>query len=226
MSEIHPHSRLVTLINTFRVQPEDQDRLVEHLARSTQDVMLEQPGFISANIHRSLDGTRVANYAQWRSLDDFKAMQRDPEAQAHMKEAAALCESFEPVFYEVESSHASEKSDNKGLALRLLDGIYNRGDVDVMAELMDPDIVLRTPFPSPAFDSLEGLKLTIHDMIAEGEQVVSFVTVTGTREGAPVAFDEVIFLRLRDGKVVEHRALADAGGSMMDEGRGKRHWAA
>jgi hypothetical protein len=25
------------------------------------------PEFVSANIHKSVDGTRVANYAQWRS---------------------------------------------------------------------------------------------------------------------------------------------------------------
>ena len=67
--------------------------------------MRKQPGFISANIHRSLDGTKVANYAQWRSKADLEAMQKNPEAGVHMKEAAALADSFEPILYEVFSIH-------------------------------------------------------------------------------------------------------------------------
>ena len=55
---------VVTLINVFTVAPEDQQRLVDVLVDATQTVMRKQPGFISANIHRSLDGTRVTNYAQ------------------------------------------------------------------------------------------------------------------------------------------------------------------
>ena len=58
---------VVTLINVFTVAPEDQQRLVDVLVDATQTVMRKQPGFISANIHRSFDGTRVTNYAQGSS---------------------------------------------------------------------------------------------------------------------------------------------------------------
>ncbi|HLG79269.1 MAG TPA: hypothetical protein VKX46_22850, partial [Ktedonobacteraceae bacterium] len=50
--------------------------------------------------HKSLDGTRVTNYAQWRSVADFEAMMANPEANVHMKAAAALA-TFEPYLYEV-----------------------------------------------------------------------------------------------------------------------------
>jgi len=63
--------------------------------------MRKQQGFISANIHRSLDGTRVTYYAQWRSPEAFEAMLRDREAAEHMGEAAKIAESFEPHLYEV-----------------------------------------------------------------------------------------------------------------------------
>ena len=56
---------------------------------------------ISANSHRSFDGQRVTNYAQWRSREDFEAMLRNPEAQAHMRQAADVADSFEPHLYEV-----------------------------------------------------------------------------------------------------------------------------
>jgi heme-degrading monooxygenase HmoA len=74
----------VTLINVFTVKPEDQDQLVDMLTKATDGAMSKIPGFISANIHKSADGTRVANYAQWRSAQDFEAMMKMPEAQAHM----------------------------------------------------------------------------------------------------------------------------------------------
>jgi antibiotic biosynthesis monooxygenase (ABM) superfamily enzyme len=52
------------LINVFTVDPKDQERLVELWQEGTEEVMRHLPGFISANVHRSLDGTKVINYAQ------------------------------------------------------------------------------------------------------------------------------------------------------------------
>src|SRR5215212_6204084 len=92
---------VVTLINVFAVAPEDQQRLVDVLVDATQAVMRKQPGFVSANIHRSLDGTRVTNYAQWRSREAFEAMLRNQKAAEHMGEAARIAKSFEPHLYEV-----------------------------------------------------------------------------------------------------------------------------
>ena len=101
MVTISKDNDVVTLINVFNVAPEDQQRLVDVLANATRTVMREQPGFVSANIHRSLDGTRVTNYAQWRSREAFEAMLRNQEAAEHMGEAARIAESFEPHLYEV-----------------------------------------------------------------------------------------------------------------------------
>lgn len=105
MTTISKDAAGLVLINTFKVAPDKQQALIDLLDRATDQVMRKQSGFISANIHKSLDGTRVANYAQWRSKADFEAMQKNPEAGVHMKEAAALAESFEPILYEVSSVH-------------------------------------------------------------------------------------------------------------------------
>jgi heme-degrading monooxygenase HmoA len=101
MVTIAKDNDVVTLINVFTVAPEDQQRLVDVLVEATQAVMRKQPGFVSANIHKSLDGTRVANYAQWRSKEAFEAMLRDREAAEHRGEAAKIAERFEPHLYEV-----------------------------------------------------------------------------------------------------------------------------
>ena len=65
--------------------------------------MRHLPGFVSASIHRSFDGAKVVNYAQWRSRADFEAMRQNPEARPHMEAAAALAE-FDPILCEVVDS--------------------------------------------------------------------------------------------------------------------------
>jgi quinol monooxygenase YgiN len=89
MSHISADNELVTLINVFNVEPQNQDKLIKLLEQATEEVMRHQPGFISANIHRSLGGVRVVNYAQWKSKEVFENMLQNPEAQRHMNEA--LC---------------------------------------------------------------------------------------------------------------------------------------
>jgi heme-degrading monooxygenase HmoA len=100
MTTITTDNDVVTLINVFTVEPEQQQRLVDLLVRATETVIGKQPGFVSANIHKSLDGTRVANYAQWRSREDFEAMLANAEAAAHMREAASIA-TFDAHLYEV-----------------------------------------------------------------------------------------------------------------------------
>ena len=101
MAHISQDQDVVTLINVFTVEPEDQHSLVDLLVEATEATMSDQPGYVSANIHRSLDGTKVTNYAQWRSRDDFEAMLGRADARVHMAEAAKLASSFEPQLYEV-----------------------------------------------------------------------------------------------------------------------------
>jgi len=47
-----------------------QRQLLDLLDQATAVVRLA-PGFISANLHRSLDGTKVAMYAQWQSAEHY-----------------------------------------------------------------------------------------------------------------------------------------------------------
>jgi heme-degrading monooxygenase HmoA len=63
-------SDLVTLINVFDTTPEQQPALVEQWIRFTEAVK-DEPGFSGAALHKSTDGTRVINYAHWRSQADF-----------------------------------------------------------------------------------------------------------------------------------------------------------
>jgi antibiotic biosynthesis monooxygenase (ABM) superfamily enzyme len=55
---IRADSDVMTLVNVFTVSPSRQQELVDVLVDATEKVMADIPGFISANIHRSDDGTR------------------------------------------------------------------------------------------------------------------------------------------------------------------------
>ena len=74
LTTISKNANVATLINIFTVEPENQQRLVDLLVKVTEEVMCKIPGFICANIHKSLDGKQVANYAQWKSVESFKDM--------------------------------------------------------------------------------------------------------------------------------------------------------
>jgi heme-degrading monooxygenase HmoA len=63
MANIHADAQVITQINVFEVDPHNQDALADLLKQAIQRVS-GMPGWISASIHKSLDGTRVTNYAQ------------------------------------------------------------------------------------------------------------------------------------------------------------------
>jgi hypothetical protein len=68
MSIIRANQGVITQINLFTCEVENQQPLVDVLVESARSVC-HMPGWLSANIHRSLDGKRVVNYAQCDSLD-------------------------------------------------------------------------------------------------------------------------------------------------------------
>jgi heme-degrading monooxygenase HmoA len=103
MTTISENNKVVTLINVFTVEPENQQKLVDMLVEATQKTMKNIPGFISANIHKSADGVRVANYAQWRSEEDYAAMLKNPEALEHMNPITEIA-TFDAHTYEVVES--------------------------------------------------------------------------------------------------------------------------
>lgn len=105
MTTISTQGDCATLINVFTVEPDLAAELADLLTDATERVMQFLPGFRSANIHVSTDGTRVTNYAQWADEQAFRAMLDDPAARDHMGKAAALAVSFDPHFYTVHSVH-------------------------------------------------------------------------------------------------------------------------
>ena len=103
MTTIAENTGLVTFINVFTVEPSNQQELLDLLARATDASVRDMPGFISAALHRSADGTKVTMYSQWRSAQHYqhyRSMLSDPVASPYVAQALAIAK-FDPGMYEV-----------------------------------------------------------------------------------------------------------------------------
>jgi quinol monooxygenase YgiN len=98
---VSQEGNLVTLINVFETKPQQQQALLEQLNRFAEKVK-DEPGLIGAALHRSTDGTRVVNYAQWRSEADFDGFLK--KYRAYMEATfGPLASRIDPHLYEVVS---------------------------------------------------------------------------------------------------------------------------
>jgi quinol monooxygenase YgiN len=98
---------LTTMINLFKVAPERQQDALDILVEATDQHIRHRPGFISANLHVSEDGTRIVNYTQWKDPGSLEAMIADPACRHHID---AVAEFTEPDFrlYRVHSVHRND----------------------------------------------------------------------------------------------------------------------
>lgn len=93
-------NQTVTLINVFLVAPERQTELIDLLRKATEASVRYAPGFISATLHRGLDGHKVTMVAQWQSMEAYNAMRANSASDIYLKQALAIAK-FDPGMYEV-----------------------------------------------------------------------------------------------------------------------------
>lgn len=101
MPTITKDATLQTVITTFEVTPGTCQDLLEELQAACDGFVSKQPGFIGAAIHVNDAQTRVANYTQWKSREDFQAMLRSDEMRTYSRKFNDLSRGFEPVMYDV-----------------------------------------------------------------------------------------------------------------------------
>ena len=92
-------ANLVTVINKFSVEPENHKRLLQ-LLDDLRAVVEKQPGFISANVHKSFEGTRIVSYAQWNTKEDYQAIYTNSDAKSILDEIKKISK-FSWNLYEV-----------------------------------------------------------------------------------------------------------------------------
>jgi quinol monooxygenase YgiN len=104
MVVIDPAKKLLTLINVVEVEPAKCDEVVQMFITATEKVISGLDGFVSSSIHRSLDGTRVINYAQWESEAALEASRNHPDTQIYYAQVDANAKSFMPTLTQVVDS--------------------------------------------------------------------------------------------------------------------------
>ena len=129
--------------------------------------------------------------------------------------------------------------DNKALVRRFIDEVFLQGRAEAVEELLADDFVPHTWGKTGAGQQeliaaikrvqagLSDTRMTIEDMIAEGDRVAvrltSHAVQTGPFMGLPPSgkaytIGEIHIFRLRDGKVAEHWHEADFMGMMRQLG--------
>lgn len=124
----------------------------------------------------------------------------------------------------------SSTDDHKAIVRRFADEVVNRGNVDVVDELVHEDVVVYFALAPEPVRGRDGLKAavrsnreqltdfqeTIDEIVAEGDQLVALVTVKGTSTGTSVAPDAarrkvtltvVSLVRFKEGRILEVRQV-------------------
>lgn len=99
MPIIRANTSIITQINVFTVPAGQQQPLIDYLTQAAM-VAREVDGWISASLHRSLDGTRVVNYAQSRDRDSAQRVIEHLKAKGLLGGNKAFGEAH-PGLYEV-----------------------------------------------------------------------------------------------------------------------------
>ena len=101
----HPYisaeQAVFTLITVHNCTAENQRELTALLTEAASTIYRHLPGFVSASVHRSLDGSRVTNYAQWRTRAEFEAVRGISAVAPFIERVRSLISDADAHLYEV-----------------------------------------------------------------------------------------------------------------------------
>jgi steroid delta-isomerase-like uncharacterized protein len=130
---------------------------------------------------------------------------------------------------------------NKELVRRLYEEGFRDGNLEVVDEIVAPDVVIHNPIILDAPtgpDSVRGgiemlrnafsdVEVELHDLIAEGDRVAVFLRMTGTNRGdyrrggatgKPGSIRAFFIWRIADGRLAENWGVADRFGFLQQLG--------
>ncbi len=123
-------------------------------------------------------------------------------------------------------------SEAAAIVLRMPNEVFSQGRIEVIDEIMSPDIIEHMPVP-PGYEGLDGFKRFVRELRAafpdlhldvelnfgEGDLVAAVATASGTMQGPflgmpptgkRATWTEAHMSRVRDGKIVEHWGVVDS----------------
>ena len=190
MATLDLDNSLTTAIIIFTVKPQQQQELIDAIKEFLETVKT-QPGFVSANLHKSIDGVKVVNYAQWSSMGAFEAFRNNREVQA---KAAKLFE------FDIPDSHVYEivTSESKVGTPKIKAGEYivHFAEFTMSAENQPKMVELAKEHIKPAMEqpglisatfhrSLDGLRVINYGQWANKEAIEELVKQPGFSKDKP-----------------------------------------
>src|SRR5436305_8364063 len=118
--------------------------------------------------------------------------------------------------------------DNKALVQRFYEEVINQKNLSALDQFVAPNAVNHTvpsglpqapgQFLSMHLNAFPDAKVTVQDLLADGDKVVARVSFRATQQGAcrsisptgkPITVMGINIFRIENGKIVEHWGLAD-----------------
>jgi quinol monooxygenase YgiN len=167
MTTLSLDNTLTTVIIIFSVAPDRQDELIAAIQEFLETVKT-QPGFVSANLHKSIDGLKVANYAQWKSLSEYEAFIKNAEVQ---KKAEKL------LTFDSSDSHVYEiiASESKIGTPKITEGEYftHFAEFSMQPENQPKMVELAKEHLKPAMEQPGLISATFHRSL-DGTRVINY----------------------------------------------------
>lgn len=134
-----------------------------------------------------------------------------------------------------------QTEDNKTLMRRFIEEVFNKKNMAAIDELIAPDHIDHSPTAAHLPSGIEGarqaigmmlaafpdMRVTVEDMIAEGDKVAFRMTSRGTQQGAfgsipptgkQVTISTIDIVRIEDGKIAEEWGIDDVMGLLQQLG--------
>ena len=168
MAILDLNKQLLTVIILFKVKDNQQMAVIEKV-KELFEIVKQQPGFVSANLHRSLDGVKVANYAQWENEAALEAFRQLPETIALVKPLQALVEEMDAHRYEIVASESKIGIPE----IKDREKFVHFSEFRMPAENQPRMVELAKEHVGPAM-SLEGLLSATFHRSLDGERVINY----------------------------------------------------
>lgn len=168
MAALDLENQWVTVIILFKVKEGQQAAVIEQV-QELFAIAKHQPGFVSANLHRSLDGLKVANYAQWANETALENFRQLPNVQARVAPLQELVEEMDSHLYEIVASESKVGVPQIRAGEYFVHFAEFRMPVDNQPRMVE----LAKEHVGPAM-SLEGLVSANFHRSLDGERVINY----------------------------------------------------
>jgi steroid delta-isomerase-like uncharacterized protein len=176
--------------------------------------------------------------SNWRLIGDGLGIHW-PELDEDLSAAGLLGRVPAPAAVRAAGTERAMSEENKALARRGWEEVVNEKNLDALEEFYAPDVVWHElaqdiqgleqarQFASTFFEAFPDIRITVEDMIAEGDKVVTRYTIRGTHKGEffgvpptdrQIALEGITIHRFAGGKIVEEWERYDNLGLLQQLG--------